>query len=268
MYGLGAIRSAPDPRTYKYHPVAKQGIRAATVALPETYTTVPNLPSVRDQGSSSTCVAQTCACIAEYHARKENNFTGHCSPQFVYNNRSNYPGDGMFDIDAMNILKNLGICREPTFPFGSSAVKGSIPAAARNEALQFRTAAYAEVVFVNTDPTTSITNLKKAIMDNGPAYVSFPVYDYTGRFWYPGEPARPSLGGHAVAIVGWDTKGFIIRNSWGTDWANGGYTNYSYSDFAKRYHWDIYTTVDADSDDVIYPPDPEGKKCCDGCIVT
>ena len=29
--------------------------------------------------------------------------------------------------------------------------------------------------------------------------------------------------GHAVAIVGYSSKGFLIKNSWGTDWADGGY---------------------------------------------
>ena len=33
-----------------------------------------------------------------------------------------------------------------------------------------------------------------------------------------GEPA-----GHAVAIVGYDADGVIIRNSWGTGWGDGGF---------------------------------------------
>lgn len=30
-------------------------------------------------------------------------------------------------------------------------------------------------------------------------------------------------GGHAVSIVGYNATGFLIKNSWGTDWGDGGY---------------------------------------------
>ena len=35
-------------------------------------------------------------------------------------------------------------------------------------------------------------------------------------------------GGHVVTIVGYDTKGFIIKNSWGSDWRYYGYERLSY----------------------------------------
>lgn len=35
-------------------------------------------------------------------------------------------------------------------------------------------------------------------------------------------------GGHVVTIVGYDTKGFIIKNSWGMDWRYNGYERISY----------------------------------------
>jgi C1A family cysteine protease len=45
------------------------------------------------------------------------------------------------------------------------------------------------------------------------------------------ETKLPSFsdGGHCVTIVGYNQKGFIIKNSWGSGWADGGYATISYN---------------------------------------
>lgn len=58
-------------------------------------------------------------------------------------------------------------------------------------------------------------------------------------------------GGHAVTIVGFDDYGFIIKNSWGTGWANDGYARVSFD-----YH-QLYATEAVLIDRVtIQPPNP------------
>lgn len=58
------------------------------------------------------------------------------------------------------------------------------------------------------------------------------------RFW-KGEEAH---GGHAIAIVGYDEDGFIIRNSWGSYYADGGYTKFPYEDY--DYFVEVWTIID------------------------
>ncbi|WP_298517132.1 C1 family peptidase [uncultured Kordia sp.] len=41
-------------------------------------------------------------------------------------------------------------------------------------------------------------------------------------------PNYNPYGGHVVTIVGYDSEGFIIKNSWGKDWRYGGYERISY----------------------------------------
>src|SRR5688500_8908996 len=41
----------------------------------------------------------------------------------------------------------------------------------------------------------------------------------------------PLSGGHAFAIVAYDSEGFWIQNSWGTDWGMGGFARISYDDW-------------------------------------
>lgn len=48
--------------------------------------------------------------------------------------------------------------------------------------------------------------------------------------WVTFKPSNPleNWGGHAVQIVGYDSTGFIIKNSWGTEWGDAGYGHISY----------------------------------------
>lgn len=40
-----------------------------------------------------------------------------------------------------------------------------------------------------------------------------------------------SLGGHAYILVGYNQVGFLVQNSWGTNWGNGGFATLPYDDW-------------------------------------
>ena len=56
--------------------------------------------------------------------------------------------------------------------------------------------------------------------------------------WGPLGASDPSLGGHAMVVIGYDDNkyggAFEILNSWGTAWGNGGYIWVKYSDFKRQ----------------------------------
>lgn len=56
---------------------------------------------------------------------------------------------------------------------------------------------------------------------------------------YFSETAR---GGHAVALVGYDSGRFIVRNSWGTDWGDGGFA-YASLAYAQEAFTEAYGVV-------------------------
>jgi C1A family cysteine protease len=73
--------------------------------------------------------------------------------------------------------------------------------------------------------------LKQALVMNGPCVGGLPVYDtYKSNFWKK-EKEEKVQGLHAVAIVGYTKEGFIIRNSWGRFYGDGGYAILPYDDF-------------------------------------
>lgn len=76
-------------------------------------------------------------------------------------------------------------------------------------------------------------NLAKiALIINGPLIVGLPVYDSTINNFWNGSKLE---GYHAVSIVGFNTDGFIIRNSWGTSYGKNGYHTISYSDAETKF---------------------------------
>ena len=45
------------------------------------------------------------------------------------------------------------------------------------------------------------------------------------------EPSTTTLGGHAFLIAGYNEVGFLVQNSWGTEWGHKGYATLRYEDW-------------------------------------
>lgn len=257
MYSLGAIPSKPDERDFRYP------MNSARSQMPATLNLSKGLMGIRDQGKQGTCIAMAGACCREYQERRDIGFNQYLSPQFVYNNRANYPGVGMSGRDLMRILKDLGIAKEANFTYGNQLIKDTIDDHTRADALHFRIKSYAQVVFAynnNGTPayTSNIEAVKQALVENGPTVIVLPVYNYGDRFWHKTIDNMILIGWHAVAIVGYKASGFIIRNSWGSGWGSLGYTEMSYSDYNLHPMNEHWTMIDELSN-VIIPIQPECK---------
>ena len=209
-----------------------------------------NLPPVRNQGSQGTCAAQTAACMKEWQEQKDYNFNGYMSPQFIYNNRENQESEGMFGRDVMRILSKIGSIEDAIYNYGKIESVEDIEDQFYEKAKMHKIKNYARIY--------DIDSVKKALNINGPCYIALPVYNYGLRMWKQNADDKMQ-GGHAMTIVGYNREGFIIRNTWGTNWGDNGYCIYPYSDWGS--HWEIWTTIDEKSyiEDIVSDQDSDSE---------
>lgn len=86
----------------------------------------------------------------------------------------------------------------------------------------------------------SLDTLKRSIIINGAALIALPVKSDNDDFWNGDN----FVGGHAVAAVGYNEYGIIIKNSWGKEYGDLGYSVLHYDDFNKVYEaWTLLSII-------------------------
>ena len=182
--------------------------------IPEEYSYKKYLPSVLNQGSKPICVPCSLSAYINWSINSdtgENKVDNEVNLQEIFNSSTIKSKDGMTFKDGLKFLKHKGV-----------TTKDGVETIDR----------YA---FVGSQIT-----LKQALILNGPCVGGLPVYDSrVTAFW--SSSFGDYQGGHAVAIVGYNKEGFIIRNSWGKMYGDNGYAVIPYDDFNKFMEvWTIY----------------------------
>jgi len=78
-------------------------------------------------------------------------------------------------------------------------------------------------------------SIKQALIEYGPLTICINVYDdmfqYRGGVYHK-TPESKRVGGHLVALVGYDdiTQSWLIKNSWGTGWGDNGWFHMGYDE--------------------------------------
>ena len=246
-YGRGLIPSPVDFSYLKGRTPA--GLRTLQAALPSSYDlrTLGKLTPVKNQGNYGTCWA-----FATYGSLESALLTGETN-NFSENNLANnhgfdygYDAGGQFLMSTAYLTRWAGPINTVDDPYTNGP--GHSPSGLTVQK-------HVQEVLYLPGRTSALDNatIKQAVVDYGAVYVSmyadFNTNNYYNSinfsFYYNGD----SNTDHAVAIVGWDDNysaanfiqtpagngAFIVRNSWGTNWANNvgsdnGYFYCSYYD--------------------------------------
>lgn len=203
---FGFVKSKMDGTEQEFIPINSP--------IPDNISYIDYLPKVIDQGSRPICVPCSLSTYINWSINVEtgnNRFENGLDYFDVFSKRTNNSNDGMSFKDALHYLKHNDAILE-----------------SGNRRVIHR---YAKI--------GSILALQQAIIANGPCVGGLPVYNINeDDFW--NSDYGNFQGAHAIAIVGYNEKGFIIRNSWGKYYGNKGYYTLPYEDFNKFYElWTI-----------------------------
>lgn len=173
--------------------------------IPLEYSYIKYLPPVENQGSTNMCVTYALAAHLDWNCNVDNGYSNnrdnHINKNQIYSQRS-IPGDnGMTFKEALKFLHKTGVKSD------QGVLKIEKYAMVRSELA-----------------------LKQALLLNGPCVAGVFVRDPNAYDFWKGNS---NLGGHAIAIVGYNKEGFIIRNSWGVKYGIQGYGVIKYADFKQ-----------------------------------
>jgi C1A family cysteine protease len=188
------------------------------------------------QLNASSCVGNATADSEEILNSIEGRPQVQLSRLFIYTlarNLMDVDGDGKGDIDkdkgtyirlAFDVLSKFGVCTEKAWPYDLSK-KSILPSLkAMREATGHRIHSYYRVTGTGDDRCDEVL---QALRSNHPVVFGTLINNEFLRHEGEGPvgiPEGDTIGGHAMIVVGYLTgKGFLVKNSWGRGWGDGGY---------------------------------------------
>lgn len=239
------LKDPPDLRDRMYQP--------PPMLLPDQFPSDTDIAAnldkykslVLDQGQEGACTGFGLACVINFARWQKTGFaTGleSVSPRMLYNfarRYDEYAGENYEGSSCRGALKgwfNHGVCLESDWPYDTKSrprygfakraaqtTLGVYYRIAVKSIVDIQAAIYqAHTVFVSAS-THDGWDLKASQWPARPRHKDLPVIGFDGR------PSKQD--GHAFALVGFNATGFVIQNSWGSDYGLGGFAVLTYADW-------------------------------------
>lgn len=250
---LNCVPSSQTELDWQLHNAQDAGLMAAgaRAALPRSKDLREAWWTIGDQGDTGACVGWASAdSVLRWHfvtagrlgkdeplsprfpwmAAKE-------TDQFVAQPTTFIESDGTSLKAALDVSRKWGAVRDTVLPFASGQLYVGEVATFYAIATQLKIAAYFNL-------GRDLAGWRRWLARNGPILTRLDV-DAT---WDNATATKGKLatykkatarGGHAVAFVGYTPTAFIVRNSWGTGWGDGGYA-YASNAYASKAFSEAY----------------------------
>lgn len=237
---LDAAPDRIDVRDWFYQP--------SLAPLPNRVISCDSVPLILDQGQEGACTGFALAAVVNYQLNRRN-LRRSVSPRMLYEMARRYdewPGEAYEGSSARGAMigwARHGVCLEQEWPYKKAGSKHFTPEIAA-AASGIPGGAFYRVMH------RQVRDMHAALADLGILYCTLMVHSGWGQpsglpvnleYTENGNARRRALpviqrkgnadGGHAIAIVGYTYEGFIIQNSWGESWGEGGFALLPYEDF-------------------------------------
>lgn len=202
---------------------------------------------IENQGSINSCTAHAGVALTEYFAKKAFGKYTDVSPLFLYKTARNLMqrvGDSGASVrETMKAMVLFGIPPEEHWPYNEEYYDEEPTTFCYSFAQNYQALKYFRLDYAGIAEDALLIQIKAVLLAGFPCMFGFTLYTSIhdeanvekGYVPYPSKLDKME-GGHAVVAVGYDdnriipnadgkrSKGAVlIRNSWGTDWGNGGY---------------------------------------------
>lgn len=246
--------------------------KKASGSLPPAVDLRAHCSPVEDQGNLGSCTANAGAGIIEYYERRAFGRHLDASRLFLYKaarNLMKLKGDtGAYLRTTIGAMVLFGVPPEEHWPYddGPDRFDREPPAFCYAFAQNYKAIRYYRHDIPGTPAAETLERIKAHLASGHPTMFGFTVYssiesaDARGAIPFPGPKERIE-GGHAVAAVGYDdrievkngkngghetTGALLIRNSWGTNWGEGGYGWLPYEYVSRGLAEDFWTVLKKD----------------------
>lgn len=191
---------------------------------------------VLDQGQCGSCVAFGSVATLETQYRINSGFTWltpSFSPQQLFNCNGGACDYGWYAESAASALMNKGIVDSACSPY-VSGVTGKDVQCRQINCSNMIARTYKIAGYDRPSSYGGTASAVKEALKKGPLVTNMTVYNdfmtYTSGIYK--SVSNEVAGGHVVSLVGFNDveRYWIIRNSWGTGWGEGGFARISYDD--------------------------------------
>ena len=208
----------------------------AAAGLPAAVDLRGYAPPPGDQGQVGSCVSWSIAHqIMGYYAKRQAGAGAPYAPLFLYMRTvaaGGAPAAGTNPDHALAYAQAQGVDTQAHYVQGTTGWQTAPTPDQIAHAANYRITGWERLWVGAKQGPAAQTVVKQALASGQPLAIGFPVFKdfmYLRNHTNYTTTSGTNLGGHMVAVLGYDAAGVWIRNSWGGAWGNSGDAHLSWS---------------------------------------